>query len=408
MMSGTLRAKRALGLAALMLFASACQEATAPTRGPREVGVVETKQEEIPIFTDFVGTIDGVDNAEIRARVPGYVQEIHYKEGAPIKKGDLLFTLDPVLSEAAARQASGDVAMARAKAMRAKADAERYKELYAKNSATVQEYDLAVATQKATEAEVMAASGMLESAQANLSYTKVKSPIDGIAGVRNVSVGSLVGQGEPTLLTTVSRLDTVKVKFPISEQLYIKYAAKLNTLSTLDENRPGNLQLILADGSVYPQKGRLVLVDRAIKASVGSIMLESRFPNPGLTLRPGQFARVRVLTDKLPNAIAVPQRAVIERQSVQSVLVAKADGTVESRIIQTGPRVGSYWVILKGLKAGEKVLVEGQQKVKPGDKVKTHMAKLDGLTKGPTLQAAEGEAAPATPVAAAPAASAGK
>ncbi|HEU5076996.1 MAG TPA: efflux RND transporter periplasmic adaptor subunit, partial [Polyangiaceae bacterium] len=216
------------------------------------------------------------------------------------------------------------------------------------------------------------------------------------------------GQGEPTLLTTVSRLDEVKVRFPISEQLYIKYAAKLATLSTLDENRPGTLQLILADGSVYPQKGRLVLVDRAVRASVGSIMLESRFPNPGLMLRPGQFARVRVLTDKLPNAIAVPQRAVIERQSVQSVLVAKADGTVESRIVQTGPRVGSYWVILKGLKSGEKVLVEGQQKVKAGDKVKTHAAKLDGLTKGPTLQAAEGEAAAAgreaTPVAATPAA----
>ncbi len=395
MISGTLKGTKALGLAAVLMFASACQQATAPTRGPREVGVVETKQEEIPIFSDFVGTIDGVDNAEIRARVPGYVQEIHYKEGAPIKKGDMLFTLDPVLSEAASRQAAGDVAMARAKAMRAKADAERYKELYAKNSATVQEYDFAVASQKATEAEVTAASAALESANANLSYTKVKSPIDGIAGLRNVSVGSLVGQGEPTLLTTVSRLDEVKVKFPISEQLYIKYAAKLNTLSTLDANRPGTLQLILADGSVYPQKGRLVLVDRAVKASVGSIMLESRFPNPGLTLRPGQFARVRVLTDKLPNAIAVPQRAVIERQSVQSVLVAKADGTVESRIVQTGPRVGSYWVILKGLKPNEKVLVEGQQKVKPGDKVVVKPAKLDGLTKGPRLQAAEGEAAPA-------------
>src|SRR5690606_27336158 len=132
---------QALGLCAAMLFASACQQAAAPTRGPREVGVVETKQEEIPIFTDFVGTIDGVDNAEIRARVPGYVQEIHYKEGTPIKAGDLLFTLNPVLSQATARQAAGDVAMARAKAMRAKADAERYKELYAKNSATVQEYD---------------------------------------------------------------------------------------------------------------------------------------------------------------------------------------------------------------------------------------------------------------------------
>lgn len=396
---------QALGLYAAMLFASACQQAAAPTRGPREVGVVETKQEEIPIFTDFVGTIDGVDNAEIRARVPGYVQEIHYKEGTPIKAGDLLFTLDPVLSQATARQAAGDVAMARAKAMRAKADAERYKELYAKNSATVQEYDFAVASQKATEAEVAAAAGALESANANLSYTKVKSPIDGIAGIRNVSVGSLVGQGEPTLLTTVSRLDTVKVRFPISEQLYIKYAAKLNTLSTLDENRPGQLQLILADGSVYPHKGRLVLVDRAVKASVGSIMLESRFPNPDLTLRPGQFGRVRVLTDKLPNAIAVPQRAVIERQRVQSVLVAKADGTVEARIVQTGPRVGSYWVILKGLKPNEKVLVEGQQKVKPGDKVVTKPAKLEGLTKGPTLQAAEAEAAPRAPAAsAAPAA----
>lgn len=407
MISGTLRKAQALGLAASMVFAAACQQAAAPTKGPREVGVVEVKQEEIPIFTDFVGTIDGIDNAEIRARVAGYVQEIHYKEGAPIKKGDLLFTLDPVLSEAAARQASGDLAMARAKAVRAKADSERYKELYAKNSATVQEYDVAVAQQKATEAEVQAASANVESAQATLSYTKVKSPIDGIAGIKNVSVGSLVGQGEPTLLTTVSRLDNVKVRFPISEQLYIKYASKLSLLSTLDENRPGTMQLILSDGSVYPHKGRLTLVDRAVKASLGSIMLESRFPNPGLTLRPGQFGRVRVLTDRLENAIAIPQRAVMERQSLQSVYVAKPDGTIEARPVQVGPRVGSYWVILKGLKPKDMVLVEGMQKVKAGDKVTTKLAKLDGLNKGPTMQAAEGEAAAAV-AAPAPAQSAGK
>jgi len=403
MISGTLRKASALSLALSMVLASACQQAAAPTKGPREVGVFEVKQEEIPIFTDFVGTIDGIDNAEIRARVAGYVQEIHYKEGAPVKKGDLLFTLDPVLSEAAARQASGDLAMARAKAVRAKADSERYKELYAKNSATVQEYDVAVAQQKATEAEVQAASANVESAQANLSYTKVKSPIDGIAGIKNVSVGSLVGQGEPTLLTTVSRLDNVKVRFPISEQLYIKYATKLATLSTADENRPGTMQLILSDGSVYPHKGRLTLVDRAVKASLGSIMLESRFPNPGLTLRPGQFGRVRVLTDRLENAIAIPQRAVMERQSLQNVYVVKADGTVEARPVQVGPRVGSYWVILKGLKPKDMVVVEGQQKVKAGDKVTTKLAKLDGLNKGPTMQAAESEAA-----ATAPAPSAGK
>jgi membrane fusion protein (multidrug efflux system) len=205
---------------------------------------------------------------------------------------------------------------------------------------------------------------MLASARANLEFTKVRAPIDGVIGVSQVSIGSLVGQGEPTLLVTVSQLDPVRVRFPISEQLYLKNASRIQALTTTGEPTQRNVRLVLADGSEYPESGWISLVDRAVSVSTGTILVEARFPNPTGVLRPGQFGRVRGGGQKLPGALAVPQRAVLERQSLYELYVLGEGNKVIRRAVTVGPRIGRYWVIEKGLSAGEKVLIEGLQKVR--------------------------------------------
>lgn len=392
-------------------------------QGPLEVSVVKVEPQDVTIYTDFVGSVDGIENAEIRARVAGYLEAAHFAEGSRVKAGDLLFTIDPVLSEAEVRRARGDVAMAQASAAKSKADVERLTPLVATNSVSRQELDHATAALQGAEAQILAAQGVLATAQASLDFTKVKSPIDGVVGVRQVSIGSLVGQGEPTLLTTVSQLDTVRVRFPVSEQLYLKHATALNTLVDRgpelnavqavgveakkgDQGRPSapaaaasgasaevapaapagrrlRLDLILADGSVYAEKGWLALIDRAISISTGSIILEARFPNPQGVLRPGQFGRVRAATETIKQALAVPQRAVIERQSLREVFVLTAGNKVERRAITTGAQVGSYWIVEKGLKPEDVVITEGVQKVRPGTVVEPREVPLGVVSTAP-------------------------
>jgi len=345
-----------------------CQSAgTAAQAKPLEVHYVEVKQEDVVIYTDFVGTVDGVENADIRARVAGYLEEVHFQEGQRVKKGDLLFTIDPVLSQAELRRAEGDLALARAAEAKAKVDVDRLTPLVATNAVSKQELDHATAAQQSAQAQIVAAQGVVATAKASLDFTKVRSPIDGVIGVRQVSIGTLVGQGEPTLLTTVSRLDVVRVRFPISERLYLKHAAKLSQLID-GSGRRGlkNLDLVLADGSTYPDKGWLELIDRAVSTSTGSILLEARFPNERGLLRPGQFARVRAATERVQGARGVPQRAVIERQSMSEVFVVGEGNKVDRRAVVPGERVGQFWLIEKGLSPGDKVLVDGVQKVQTG------------------------------------------
>jgi membrane fusion protein, multidrug efflux system len=422
-------------LVALLSGATACQEVAKKEAAPLEVQVVRVAPQDVTIFTDFVGSIDGIENADIRARVAGYLEEVHFKEGTRVKKGDLLFTIDPVLSEAQVRRARGDLAMAQAASSKAKADVDRLTPLVATNSVSRQELDHATAERQGADAQIVAAQGALASAQASLDFTKVRSPIDGIVGVRQVSLGTLVGQSEPTLLTTVSQLDPVRVRFPISEQLYLKHAAALNRLvvapvaavpgdgqsSPASEGAakkapkkpdgtpaeaappeaaaapPGRLmlQLILADGSTYAETGWLALIDRAVSVSTGSILLEARFPNTSGVLRPGQFARVRAATDSLKGALAVPQRAVTERQSMHELWVLGADNKVERRAVTVGERVGRYWLIAKGLSPGDQVLIDGVQKVRPGQVVEPHEVPL-GHVSADSAEGAEKDAA-ATP-----------
>jgi membrane fusion protein, multidrug efflux system len=367
------RAQPSLPLLVLLLIASGCQpKAVVQQAKPAKVIVQKVEVSDVPIFAEFVGTIDGFENAEIRARTPGYVEQIHYTEGMPVKKGDMMFTLDPILAQASLTSATGSLEDARAAIAKTDNDVARLKPLVAANAVSAQEYDDAIAAQQAAKARLLANQGAVQTASANLSYTKVRSPIDGTAGLAKVRVGNLVGQSEPTLLTTVSTLDPVRVRFAISENQYLQLAARLAELQqemTKDPNRKGQLELILADGRVYPHKGKVAVIERQIDIATGTLTFEALFPNPDQILRPGQFAKVRGQSDLKKGVVLVPQRAVRELQGTQMIGVIGAGNKLEVRTITATDRVGSNWVIDKGLKAGDRVVVEGLFKAKPGDVV---------------------------------------
>jgi membrane fusion protein (multidrug efflux system) len=360
------RASALLVLASLSAAPACKQEAPAPAaQGPVEVVVVETKAEDVPIYAEFIGTLDGNVNAEVRARVPGYVTSVDYKEGAPVKAGQVLFTIDPVLAQAKVTQAAGEMATAQASLAKADRDVERLKPLVVSNAVSRQELDNALSAQLLAKAQVTSAEGSLQTARANLGFTKVTAPIDGIAGLAKVRTGNLVGQVDATLLTTVSQLDPVRARFTISEQLYLRFASELQRIAT-DPNTVSKLELTLADGSVYAEPGRLAIVDRQIDPTTGTLTLEALFPNPKQILRPGQYAKVRTVTELRKGAVVIPQRAVRELQGMTQVFVVGAGEKVELRTVTMGPRVGSNWVVEGGVKPGERVVVEGLQKVRAG------------------------------------------
>ncbi|HEY3595577.1 MAG TPA: efflux RND transporter periplasmic adaptor subunit [Polyangiaceae bacterium] len=330
---------------------------------PPEVVVLTVQPEDVPIYIDAVGTIDGLVNAEIRARVPGYVRLQAYRDGTFVKKGDLLFTIDPLLTQAGVTRAEGDIAAGKAALAKAVLDIERLEPLAAQGISSKQELDNARAAKQLAEANILSAQGNLDTASANLSYTRIAAPISGLAGLAKVRVGSLVGQGEATLLTTVSQIDSVRVSYTISEQLYLSNPKKYQNTEGAE---PTKLDLFLADGSRYPHPGTLSFLDRQVDPSTGTFTVLATFPNPEGLLRPGQYARVRDVREVEKGVISIPQRAVTEFQGTQQVVVVGADDKAEVRPVGMGERVANRWIVQTGLKAGERVVVEGLQKVKNG------------------------------------------
>jgi membrane fusion protein (multidrug efflux system) len=386
------------------LFGAAACGSPAPTAvatGPVEVDVVETRATDVPIYAEFIGTLDGNVNTEVRARVPGFVTAVGYTEGTAVKAGQTLFTIDPQLADAAVTRAFGEVEVAKAALTKAEADVERLKPLAASNAVSRQELDNATAAAAMARASIVSAQGNLKTAQANLGFTKVTSPIDGVAGFAKARVGSLVGQGEPTLLTTVSQLDPIRLRFTISEQLYLRFAADLKRIAA-DTTTEGQLDMLLADGSVYPKRGKIAVVDRQIDPATGSITLEALFPNPDGLLRPGQFAKIRGVTETKKGVVLVPQRAVRELQGLTQVMVVGEGDKVELRTVVMGPRVGSLWVIESGLKPAERVIVEGLQKARPDAVVAPRVVPLPPLSAESKGGPASGAARTAAPAASAP------
>jgi RND family efflux transporter MFP subunit len=370
---------RTIVIIAILFVAVNCSKSEQSQSLPPEVEVVQVEQKDVPIYSEWVGTLDGFINAQIKAQVTGYLLRRNYTEGSYVKKGHLLFEIDPRTFQAALDQAKaqlanaeGQLAQAEANQVKAQLDVNRYVPLAKEQAVTQQDLDNAVQANLAAQAQVRVAKAQIDAAKAqvdvaqlNLNFTKVVSLIDGIAGIAQAQIGDLVG---PTgLLTTVSTVDPIKVYFPVSEQEYLNYIKENpDAAKRAAQERELGLELILADGSIYPNKGNFALADRQVDVRTGTLRLEGRFPNPGNVLRPGQFARVRAITKSRKDALLVPQRAVTELQGSYQVAVVGSDNTVEIRPVTVAERVGTEWIIDKGLKSGERVIAEGIQTVRQG------------------------------------------
>jgi len=371
--------KRALFVALSGLLATAaagCGKKEAPAPPPPDVKAATVLQKDVPIYVEAIGQTRGSTEIEVRARVEGFIQSVDFKEGNPVRKGQLLYTIDPRPLQATLAQAKGALAEADAQLARAKQDVVRYEPLVAKNAISRQEYDTAVVVQRAAEAAVEAAKAMVDRAQIDLGYTRVTAPEDGLVGKTEVYPGTLVGRGQSDLLTHISQIATIHVRFSVPERDYLYYARR-NQERGAKSAAPLPFELVLSDGSLHAKKGAIVFVDRNIDAATGTIMMEAAFPNPGAIVRPGQFARVRAAVDLKQGAILVPQRAVTELQGIYNVAVVGADDTIELRMVKPAQRIGTLWVIDSGLKAGERVVVEGIQKVRTGVKVKPEMVPIE-------------------------------
>lgn len=350
-----------------LVAASSCsrnQKAAAPP--PAEVLVTEVKQEDVPIFHEYVGGLEAFVDASIQARVQGYLISQNYHEGTPVKKGDALFQIDRRPFEAALAQAQAAVAQARASQRQAELVAGRNVELFKTKAISEQERDNVVQTAVAGKAQAEAQQALLEQAQLNLDFTSITAPIDGIAGFAKAQVGDLVGPSTG-VLTSVSQVDPIKAYFTVSEQFSVQYNKRYADAAERSEHEKQlQFELILADGSTYPPKGELFASDNRVDVRTGSLRVAAVFPNGAAALRPGQFARIRVRSDVKQGAILVPQRAVTELQGSYQVAVVGPDNKASVRNVKVGDRVGASWLINDGLHAGDHVVVEGVQKARDG------------------------------------------
>lgn len=358
-------ARHALLPALAALVWVGCGRKAAPPPTPPEVLVTEVRQEDVPIYDDFVGTLDGSVNASIQARVQGYLTSQNYQEGRPVKTGDLLFQIDPRPFEAALAEAKAALAQAEANATQAESLAKRSDELFRQKITSDQEHDNAVQQAAAARANVEVQRAAIKQAELNLDYTAIKSPIDGIAGLARAQVGDLVGPSTG-VLTTVSTVDPIKAIFAVSDQRYVAYTRRWadNPEGRAEHERQLEFELILADGSTFPHKGRLFAADTDIDLRTGSQRIVTEFPNPGNDLRRGQFVRVRMRSQLRQGALLIPQQAVTELQGTYQVVVVGPGNKAEIRPVTVGRRVGPWWIIEQGLKAGERIVVEGTQKAR--------------------------------------------
>jgi membrane fusion protein (multidrug efflux system) len=354
-----------------------------PPGGSPDVQVVLVEQKDVPIYGEWIGTLDGFSNADVRAQITGYIMKQGYQEGAFVKKGQLLFEIDPRPFQAALDQAKGQLAQATAVLANAQAvqgrtelDVNRYTPLAKEQAASQQDLDNAVqnnmaakATVATAEAQIKSAEAAVETAKINLDFTRLVAPIDGIAGQAQLQVGALANLNSVPV-TSVSTVDPIKVYFTVGEPQYLAWRKRFPTETTrqaADKNL--KLELILADGSTYTHDGVFYFADRQVNESTGAIRIAGLFPNPANILRPGGYGKVRAVIRVQPNALLVPQRAVSELQGGYQVAVVDSGNKVSIRTVQAGDRVGNQWVIAEGLKQGERVVAEGIQKVRPGMQV---------------------------------------
>jgi membrane fusion protein (multidrug efflux system) len=345
-----------------------------------DVEVVQVKKEDVPIYAEWIGTLDGLVNADVRAQVTGYLLKQGYQEGAFVNQGQLLFQIDPRPFQAALDQAQGQLAQAQAALANAQAvqrrtelDVQRYTPLAEQQAASQQDLDnsvqnnlAAIATVATAKAQIKTYEAAVETAKINLDFTRLVAPIDGIAGQAQLQVGALVTPGSG-VVTSVSTVNPIKVYFTVGEPQYLAWRKRFPTeASRLEADKELRLQLILADGSTYPDEGKFYFADRQVDESTGAIRLAGLFPNPNNVLRPGGYAKVRAVIRTQPGALLVPQRAVSELQGGYQVAVVEADNKVDIRTVTVGDRVDNRWIIASGLNPGDRVVAEGVQRMHTG------------------------------------------
>ncbi len=365
-----------LAVSALAMIGCGRTQAAAPAPAP-EVRVTSVIQQDVPVYSEWVATLDGYVNAQIRPQVSGYIIKQDYKEGSLVHKGQVLFEIDPRPFKAALDRAKGDLAQAQAQLGKSTLDVERDTPLAEARAIAKSQLDNEIQAKLGAKAGVESSKAAVEQAELNLEWTKVISLVDGIAGIAQVQIGNLVGPN--AVLTSVSQVEPIKAFFPISEHEYV-LVQKSNAVSAKHTSSffGKSLELILTDGSVYPQKGKILLADRQVDSSTGTIRIVAAFPNPGNILRPGQYGRVRVETAMKNGALLVPQSAVAQSQGSYQVAVVGSDHKVGVRTVKPSETVGTMWVIDEGLKPGEQVAVEGLQQLKEGTMVTPKLAHLSG------------------------------
>jgi RND family efflux transporter MFP subunit len=359
--------------AALSFALMGCEaQKAAPAPPPPDVVVTPVIQKDVPIYNEWVATLDGYDNAQIQPQVTGYIVAQTYREGSPVKKGQVLFEIDPRPFQAILDQAKAQLAQAQAQLGKTKLDVDRDTPLAKERAIAQSQLDNDIQANLAAIASVKSSEAQVEQAQLNLDFCHVTSLLDGIAGLATVQIGNLVS---PTaVLTSVSRVEPIKAYFPISEQTYMKFAKRINASNRRDDMEDikdaPTLQLILADGTVYAHPGKILYTDRQVDITTGTIRVASSFPNPENILRPGQFGRIRAATEQVNGALLVPQKAVNELQGMYQIAVVGEGNKVSIRSVKVGDRSGENWIIQDGIKPGEMVIVEGLQKVRDGSVVK--------------------------------------
>src|SRR6202035_402510 len=366
-------------MVALGSFASSCNRGRAATATQTpEVEVATVEQRDVPVYKEWVATLDGYVNAEIRPQVSGYIIKQNYPEGSVVRKGQVLFEIDPRPFQAALDRAKGDLAQAQAQLGKSILDVKRDTPLAEARAIAQSQLDNEIQAKLGAQAAVESDEAAIEQAELNLEWTKITSLVDGIAGIAQVQIGNLVGPN--SVLTSVSQVDPIKAYFPISEQAYVLAQKQSSAVSTKHTIRffGNSLDLILTDGGIYPRKGKILLADRQVDPSTGTIRIVAAFPNPGNVLRPGQYGRVHVETNLKKGALLIPQSAVGQSQGSYQVAVVDSDHKVNMRVVKPGETVGTMWVIDDGLKPGEQVVVEGLQKVREGSLVTPRTAQLSG------------------------------
>jgi len=364
---------------------AACGKPEPPVPPPLEITVLEVQPRDIPIYLDMVGQTRGSVDIPIRARVDGVLEEIHFLEGRPVSKGQLLYVIDPVPFESRVVEAQGRLAEAQTRLAKAASDLERIRPLADMDAVSKQDLDSAVAQFEAAQGALQASQAQVEQARIQLGYTRIKAPVDGLIGITLAKVGEYVGRSpNPVVLNVVSQTDPIRVRFAINERDYLRFNRSLsNNLREMDQRRVGqqDLELVLADGSLHEHRGGLVSFDAAVDPTTGTLILEADFPNPDRLVLAGQFARVRGITEMREGALAVPQSAGVETPGLFQLAVVASDGTVELRRVEMGPRVDRMWVVDSGLQPGERVALDGLQRLRTGMKVVPRPAPADGSRK---------------------------